>query len=216
LLVVRPNGELVRFDIDTKGTLGKAHKLDFRVSSALDFRTCRAGAHDAIFLLGRVLFDTPKGLVEQPGDGLQCSASGVVWTSARGCTPSGCADRPETIFRSESGRHDLPSGLLKLPRDRVGAGDTIAWQARLTGGLLVRGNAADISTTVVIASAEEAAEVGPSSHIDVLNGGGPELELGVHGSASGGVVLYRNGRGPQLGVAVDPAGQVSPLPIEGL
>ena len=216
LLVVRPNGDLVRFDIDTKGTLGKAHKLDFRVSSALDFRTCRAGAHDAIFLLGRVLFDTPKGLVERDGAGIQCSASGVVWTSFRGCTPSGCTDYPELVFRSESGRHDLPVGLLKLPRDRVGAGDTIAWQARLTGGLLVRGNAADIATTVAIASLEEAAATGPSSKLDLLNGDGPEVELGVYGGPSGGVVLYRNGRGPQLGVAVDAAGQVSPLTIEGL
>lgn len=83
-------------------------------------------------------------------------------------------------------------------------------------GLLVRGNAADLATTVVVANGDELAVGGDITAFDLLNGGGPALRFGVYGDSRGGIVLYRNGGGPQLGVAVSALGEVSPLSIEGL
>jgi hypothetical protein len=218
LLVSRPTGDLVRFDIDPNGKLTNATKLHVAPSSDMgpQLGACRAGAHDVILLPGHVVFDTPKGFVDHARQHAHCSASGVVWSYLHGCTPDGCADHPEAIFRSESGLHDLPTTLGAVVRDRVGKLETIAWVARLGGGLLVRGNAADIATTVVIANGEEIADVGEPSAVDLMNGGGLGRFLGVYGGPGGGVVLYRSGRGPQLGVAVGAAGEVSPLSIEGL
>ncbi len=218
LLLLRPGGELYRYDLEATGKAINPMKLGLRFTPAWDreLRTCRAGAHDAILLSEDVVFDTAQGLVKHPAQGGDCSASGVVWTNRGGCTPEGCAQPLDAILRSAAGGSGSRAISEPMSRDRVGRGVAIAWIAHMGAGLLVRGNAADLGTTVVVANGDELAIGGDITAFDLLNGGGPAVRFGVYGDSRGGVVLYRNGRGPQLGVAMSALGDVSPLSIEGL